>query len=133
MIVQEEADRWIRGLRGEHVKSVSREDGLTVKLASGATISVRASALLTSGPMTAPTVKERQVNDIPEEEVKRFVAGVVLSAVAFKTGALRVVFDTGYHLNQRASEYNSDAYVEWPGNFRWSCNNSIVRMDLFED
>ncbi|MEU9007006.1 hypothetical protein, partial [Streptomyces sp. NPDC048551] len=51
----------------------------------------------------------------------RLVGATVLSAVAFRTGALRLVFGTGLHLNVRGTEPGTRASLHRPGAFRWSC------------
>ncbi|MFF8354882.1 hypothetical protein ACF063_15630 [Streptomyces chartreusis] len=49
-------------------------------------------------------------------------------AVAFTSGGLRVVFDTGHHLNVRGDDPGSLVRVWKPGDFDWSYRGGIGAM-----
>jgi hypothetical protein len=126
--IQELEDRWILGLRGSCVDSVSRGAELRVGLDTGVQIKVGGSALLTVGPVTAPGATLTRVSEVPHDELENLVGARVLSAVAFKSGSLRVVFSTHYHLNVRSADPAATAEVLKPGSFEWSYSPSGVRM-----
>lgn len=128
--IQELEDRWILGLRGTCVESVSKQTELTVGLNNGAQIKVGRNALLTLGPATAPGAELMRVSEIPGDQLDRLVGARVLSAVAFKSGSLRIVFSTRHHLNVRSTDAAVTAEVLQPGSFEWSYSHSGVKMNL---
>jgi hypothetical protein len=92
-------DRWILPLRGLSVTQINIDFRLTLVLESGWEVSLEGPAQLSTGPLhlgsALPLLPERQ-------EVAPALAlfgTSVLSSVAFRSGALRMVFDTGAHLN----------------------------------
>jgi Family of unknown function (DUF6188) len=131
-VIQELEDRWILGLRGSCVDSVSRGAELTVGLDTGVQIKVGGSALLTIGPVTVPGAALTQVSDVPRDQLEQLVGARVLSAVAFKSGSLRVVFSTRYHLNVRSADPAATAEILKPGSFEWSYSPSGVKMNLLD-
>jgi hypothetical protein len=74
---------------------------VTLLLDTGATVDIEQEALLTHGPLRAPNA--RPIRLVPEQQ--DVSAALVLfgrrirSSVAFKSGHLRLVFDSGHHLN----------------------------------
>lgn len=128
--IQELEDRWILDLRGSHVESVSRSAQLIVDLDTGAQIEVSGNALLTQGPVTAPGAALWRVSEVPHDQLEQLVGARVLSAVAFKSGSLRVVFSTRHHLNVRSTDPAVTAMVRQPGSFEWSQSHSGVKMRL---
>jgi hypothetical protein len=92
-------DRWRLRCRGMQVVQVRVSYQLTLLLATGETATIETEALLTHGPRQAPDAV--RVALVPErQDVAALVlfGATVLSSVAFKSGALRLVFDTGHHL-----------------------------------
>jgi len=74
---------------------------LTLLLDTGATVDIEQEALLTRGSLRAPNA--RPIRLMPDRQ--DVLAALVLfgrrivSSVAFKSGHLRLVFDSGHHLN----------------------------------
>ncbi|WP_327675587.1 DUF6188 family protein [Kitasatospora sp. NBC_00458] len=92
----EHADRWVPGLRGRPVTGVGTTPHLVLSLAPGWEVGVEGPALLSHGPVHAnPGLPLAPAS---RDLALRLLGASVLSAVAFKSGALRVVFDTGLHL-----------------------------------
>ncbi|MEV6775727.1 DUF6188 family protein [Streptomyces syringium] len=117
-MIEELKDRWILGLRGTPVTTVSRSSEgseLTILLACGAELKISGTMRLTHGAATSP-------NAVPvaAEELDGLVGATIASAVAFKSGSLRVVFDTGHHLNAPGGEHKAAAHVRKTGDFDWS-------------
>ncbi|MEU2628320.1 DUF6188 family protein [Kitasatospora sp. NPDC007106] len=128
-MIDELGDRWIIGLRGTPVVAATQtSDGqeLTVTLAGGVVLETFGPTLLTDGPATAPDAVA-----LPGEEVVRLIGATVLSAVAFKSGSLRMVFSTGHHLNVRSAESEATARIRNDGVFEWSCREGIGTMRAF--
>ncbi|WP_344744083.1 DUF6188 family protein, partial [Streptosporangium vulgare] len=94
-------DRWLLPYRGMQVVQVWVSYQLTLLLDGDAQVSIASTATLTGGPLSAPDAKPVQL--VPErQEVAPALAlfgATLVSSVVFKSGALRLVFDTGTHLN----------------------------------
>lgn len=88
-------DRVILPLRGTKVAAVDVAEQVTITLDSGARITVGADARLTRGPITAPGAEVRTLADAAPV----LAGATVVSAVRFASGALRMVFANGWHLN----------------------------------
>ncbi|MCX5376208.1 DUF6188 family protein [Streptomyces sp. NBC_00091] len=128
-MIEELGDRWLIGLRGIPVLAVDRTQGgpdLTLTLSDGVVLTVSGSVLLTEGPSAAPGAVVLSV-----EESSRLVGATVLSAVAFKSGLLRMVFSTGHHLSIRGAEPEETVRLQKPGVFRWSCHQGVGTMKIF--
>ncbi|MEU8377730.1 DUF6188 family protein [Streptosporangium sp. NPDC048865] len=97
-------DRWLLPYRGMRVIQVQVSHQLTLLLDGDVQVSIESTATLTRGPLSAPADAE-PVQLVPErQEVAPALAlfgATVVSSVAFTSGALRLVFDTGTHLNVR--------------------------------
>lgn len=123
--MEEVEDRWILGLQGTVVTAVSLDaerPGLAVTLADGTEIRVDGSWLLTQGGASAPGA-----SPLPAQALE----GAVGSAVAFKTGGLRVVFRTGLHLTVRPRDTaGTEASVRKPDAFDWSSRDGACAMRL---
>ncbi|MFE0511067.1 DUF6188 family protein [Streptomyces sp. NPDC058964] len=94
----EHVDRWNLSLQGMPVTRISTEIRLVLSLHSDWEIAVEAPVRLSHGPVhVGPSVLLN-----PETEsiapALELLGARVLSAVAFKSGTLRLVFDTGHHL-----------------------------------
>lgn len=61
-------------------------------------------ALLTQGRMTAPDAHPVTLDQHDRSETEQSLRAQVLSAVCFKTGTLRIVFDNGSNLNVKSAE-----------------------------
>ncbi|MFG2820958.1 DUF6188 family protein [Kitasatospora sp. NPDC048365] len=98
----EHEDRWIMNLRGLAVTEISAGYQLVLRLDSDARVVLGCPFKLTHGVGDG----RQDVLLGPGRQDVAAVSGLfgakVLSAVAFKTGSLRLVFDNGRHLNSRA-------------------------------
>jgi len=102
--MKELADRWILPLRGSRVTGIDWNDNVQILLNPEGKLTVGRGALLTHGPVSAPDANVRTLGQLGQEGTARRCAGSrILSAVGFKNGTLRVVFDSGWHLNVRAA------------------------------
>jgi hypothetical protein len=94
-------DRWLLPYRGMQVTQIRVSYQLTLVLDGGGQVDLEAEVVLSEGPLRAPDVVISCLT--PErQEVAPALAlfGTKLrSSVAFKSGALRLVFDSGMHLN----------------------------------
>ncbi|WP_051485784.1 DUF6188 family protein [Nocardioides sp. J54] len=103
-------DRWILGMRDVIVESVEREEfRILIVLADGRTLTIEGAATLG----TLETPKQRtdvwDAQEGEEDALAHLVGQRVLSAVVFKTGALRVVVSSGTCLRVPADDH----YEPW--------------------
>jgi hypothetical protein len=91
-------DRWILNLRGSRIVRTSLDLRLKLTLDSGWEVALAGPVLLSSGPLGARRTArlDLQTQDVAAPHHLR--GAEVCSAVAFKTGSLRMVFNTGTHL-----------------------------------
>lgn len=94
-------DRWLLPYREMQVIHVRVSYQLTLLLDSGAHVDIGAEAMLSRGPLSAPGATMDRLVPARQEVAPALAlfGATVLSSVAFKSGALRLVFDTGAHLN----------------------------------
>ncbi|KOU65712.1 hypothetical protein ADK55_06630 [Streptomyces sp. WM4235] len=91
-------DRWILNLRGLSVVKISIDFRLTLVLDAGWEVVLEAPARLSTGPLhTSPGLPLTPESQDVAAALPLFGAKV-LSAVVFKSGVLRMVFDSGMHL-----------------------------------
>src|SRR5437660_11675336 len=101
--MKELTDRWILPLKGSRVTGIDWDDNVHILLNLNGKLTVGRGALLTHGPVSAPDANVRTLGQLGQEGTARRCAGSRIgSAVGFKNGTLRVVFDGGWHLNVRA-------------------------------
>ncbi|WP_327178591.1 DUF6188 family protein [Streptomyces sp. NBC_01335] len=94
----EHDDRWILNLRGRGVAGITVDHRLTLTLDGCWEVALETPARLSSGPAhTNPGVLLVPETQDVAAALPLFGTKVV-SAVAFKTGALRMVFEDGTHL-----------------------------------
>lgn len=127
-MIEELKDRWILGLRGVLVASVSRNpegSELAVILDGGTELKISGPTHLTHGSATAPDAIPLAI-----EELDGLVGATILSAVAFKSGSLRAVFSTGHHLNVRGGEHKVAIRIHKPGDFDWSHRDGVETMRI---
>jgi hypothetical protein len=106
---QELDDRWILPLRGHCVTAVDfGADVVTFVLDSGVQITVGYGASFTPGSIKAPNADVRTLAQSGKDAILRLVGILVVSAVGFKSGALRVVWPNGWQLNVRS---HSESFV----------------------
>jgi hypothetical protein len=95
----EHEDRWILNLHGMSVTKISVDFRLVLALDSDWEVALEAPVNLSHGTVHAnPSVLLKPESQDVAAALALFGAKV-LSAVAFKSGTLRLVFDTGHHLN----------------------------------
>jgi hypothetical protein len=94
-------DRWLLPYRDMQVIQVRVSYQLTLLLDSGVQLDIETEALLTHGSLSAPDAVPTRL--VPErQEVAPALAlfgAKIVSAVAFRSGSLRLIFETGSHLN----------------------------------
>lgn len=90
-------------LRGSTVTAVHFGETVTFVLDSAVCIVVGAGACFTAGPIRAPDADVRTLAQWGRAALARSVGARVVSAVGFESGALRVVFDSGWHLDVRST------------------------------
>ena len=129
-MIRELEDRWILDLRGSCVEAITRGAEDAFDLDNGVEIRVSGNALLTEGPVTAPGAELLRVSDVTDEQLRGIIGAHILSAVAFKSGSLRIVFSTRHHLNVRSADPSVTARVLNPGRFEWSYQGSNVHMKI---
>ncbi|WP_159393318.1 DUF6188 family protein [Streptomyces rimosus] len=99
----EHEDRWILGLRGLDVTKTSVDYQLSLLLGSDALVVLEGPCRLSQGPAVRDGPQE--MLDPGQQDVAAALAlfgAKAVSAVAFKTGSLRMAFDNGLHLSCRA-------------------------------
>nr|WSW67078.1 DUF6188 family protein [Streptomyces sp. NBC_00995] len=120
-------DRWVlRDLRSAPVLAVTgAPDGsrLDLTLGDGTRLVVVGPVRITHGPATAP-----EPVDLPAGEADVLRGATVLSAVAFRSGSLRLVFSTGHHLNVRGGDLGVRAELCRPGGFSWVSQRGVGRL-----
>lgn len=115
----EHEDRWILGLRGLTVTKISVDYQLSFLLESDAWVVLEGPCRLAQGSAAGDVPQE--MLDPQRQDVAAALAlfgAKVMSAVAFKTGSLRLVFDNGLHLNCRADPSFEAWQVTGPGGWR---------------
>jgi hypothetical protein len=113
-------DRWLLGYRDLSVTEICITQRLSLVLDTAATIVLAAPVWLSEGsirnsdsPRTELVAARQDVAGI-----LRLYGGRILSSVAFKSGSLRLVFDSGLHLNCQ-SDASVDAWLAiGPGQWR---------------
>lgn len=115
----EREDRWIMGLRGLEVTRISVDYQLSLLLGSDAWVVLEGRCRLSQGPAAGDGPQE--MLDPGQQDVAAALAlfgARVVSAVAFKAGSLRMVFDNGLHLGCEADPSFEAWQVTGPGDWR---------------
>lgn len=113
----EHEDRWVLNLRGPGVAMAGIDSRLTLAPDAGWHVVLKASARLSTGsPHTGstPTPASRDV-----AAALPLFGAKVLSAVAFKSGVLRMVFDNGTHLTCPAGTSSEAWQITGPRGWRF--------------
>src|SRR5204862_1657885 len=99
-------DRWLLPYRGMQVIQIRVSYQLTLLLDQGVQVDIETEALLTKGSLRAPDATPTRL--VPETQdvvpALALFGATALSTVAFKSGSLRLVFNTGMHLNIKPDE-----------------------------
>jgi hypothetical protein len=130
-MTEEFHDRWILELRGSPVVSivVSRDfdrHETALVLEYDSLLEIKGQAFLTQGASSAPGAVR-----LPDEEWQGLVGATVVSAVAFKSGALRVVFSTGHHMNVPSQGSDVVIHIRRLGRFDWFYHDGVGVMRVF--
>jgi hypothetical protein len=105
-------DRWLLGWRGSSVSAIDVADHCAIISVGDSSVltiefpALLASADVSSGPVVSLTTDGR-VQMSPD--LHTLVGQRILSSVAFKSGALRLVFDAGQRLTVAAADH----YEPW--------------------
>ncbi|MEU4313837.1 DUF6188 family protein [Nocardia sp. NPDC024068] len=98
-VIREYEDRWVLPLRGTHVTDIAVRGGnLTLRVDSGIEIRVGMDAELTPGSIARKDGQLRPLEEMDFELVQQALASEILSCVVGKSGALRIVFRSGWKL-----------------------------------
>lgn len=121
---QELDDRWWLGLRGTALEAVGPQDFMVVlDFGGGATLTIesRASVRAVSAPGTeAPAVALNDDGTLSASDAMLSLVGQrVLSSVGFKTGDLRLVFDSGQMLRVPHGEHFEAWQLTSPSGRTW--------------
>lgn len=96
------SDRWLLNMRGSRITRICVDLQLTLTFGSGWTVALESPFTLSVGPLGG----RRELSLTPGTQdvaaVLQLFGCDARSAVAFKSGSLRMVFDTGAHLLSRA-------------------------------
>jgi hypothetical protein len=116
-------DRWLLPYRGMQVTQIRVSHQLTLVLDGGAQVDLEAEAVLSEGSLRASDVVTSRL--APErQEVAPALAlfgATLLSSVAFKSGTLRLVFDSGMRLNVKPDAGYEAWSVHGPESLRLVC------------
>jgi hypothetical protein len=120
---QELEDRWLLGLRGRSVESVDvHEFSVGVAFGGGFALTIESPANLQPAPR-APKVPALTLNSdgtvSGSDALRSLVGQRVLSSVGFKTGSLRLVFESGAHLLVPFDEHYEAWQLASPTGRRW--------------
>jgi hypothetical protein len=120
--ISELPDRWILPLRDCEVTAVEwdDDDAVRFRLDPSGEIVVGLAALATEGSRAVPEARPVTLSQLGPDEAQRWVGSRVLSAVGFKNGALRVIFDNGWHLDVPATGSFVPASISAGESVTWS-------------
>jgi hypothetical protein len=116
-------DRWLLPYRDVQVIQIRVSYQLTLLLDSGAQVDLETEAVLSNGSLHAPDVVMTRL--VPEHQdvvpALALFGATILSSVAFKSGALRLIFHTGTHLNVRPDPQYEAWSARGPGGLCLVC------------
>jgi hypothetical protein len=122
-LIEELEDRWILPFRSKRVEQIRIDHRLGLLLDSDAEVTLEGPATLTQGPITAPGAAPAELS--PENRTVApalaLLHTVVLSAVAFKSGALRLVFSNAMLLNVSPDTQHEAWTASGPGSMKCVC------------
>ena len=121
--IEEHDDRWILPFRHKRVEQIRVDYRLGLLLDSDAEVAIECAATLSHGPNTAPDAEPVALSP-GEGDVAPALALLhmeVLSAVAFKSGVLRLVFSNAMHLTVRPDAQYEAWTIAGPGPMKCVC------------
>jgi hypothetical protein len=100
LVSSELDDRWVLAMRGLTVSAASIDQRCgKIRLSGEAEMAFSAPAYLTQGPLaTSASARPGEVYEEGSRSISELEGARLLSAVAFKSGSLRMVFSSGTHL-----------------------------------
>jgi Family of unknown function (DUF6188) len=120
---QELDDRWLLGWRGLRVEQLRVDYRLVLMLGQACELAVEQPGVVAVGGVRSPDA--RPVSVVPQTgdvaAALPLLHTTVLSSIAFKTGTLRVVFDSGHHLEVHPSADYEAWTAAGPGTAKWVC------------
>ncbi len=116
-------DRWLLPYRRMQVVQIRVSYQLTLLLDSGAQLVVETEDLLTDGAAAGPNAEPAHLVPARQEVTPALAlfGTEILSAVAFKSGSLRLVFSTGAHLSVTADAQYEAWGAHGPGSLCLVC------------
>jgi hypothetical protein len=120
--VTELEDRWILPLRGDAIVRIDAGEQTVFVLDSDVRIIVGEASYFTDGPVTGPEVDKTELRQIDRGLLQRSVGARIVSAIGFKSGALRIVLDNGWHLNVGSAQPLTPAAVVSGETALWARN-----------
>lgn len=122
-VEQELDDRWWLGLRARTVESLGvHEFRVVLNFGEGSSLSIESAASLrfTAAAPETPAVTLNEDGAVSASDVLPLLVGQqVLSSVAFKTGALRLVFESGAMLTVPYGEQYEAWQLTGPSGRMW--------------
>jgi hypothetical protein len=126
MMHRELDDRWILQLSGEKVTRASVSvDGCIFELTGDVTVTSNAAIELKDATQAGLATAQPR----PVEDLRLLTGAKLVSAVVFKSGNVRLVFEPGYHLVLRPNG-ESCTEVRQTDVFEWTGGQALSRMTL---
>lgn len=120
---QELEDRWLLGLRGRSVESVDvYEFSVAIAFGRGSALTIESPAdlqLAPTGPRLPAFERDSDGMVSASDAVLSLVGQSVASSVGFKTGSLRLVFETGARLRVPFDEHYEAWQLTGPTGRTW--------------
>ena len=115
-------DRWLLPHRGLKITQITVDYTLTFSLEGHATIVIESDATLADRPGRAPGIRTVELHPARQDvgSALALFGATVNSAVAFKTGTLRLILDH-FQLTVRADPHYEAWNVVGPGDMRLVC------------
>jgi hypothetical protein len=127
--VTELEDRWILPLRGAAITRIEPGEQTVFALDSDVRIIVGEHAYFTEGPVTGPEVEKTELGQIDRGLLQSSIGARIVSAIGFKSGALRIVLDNGRHLNVTRAQPLVPAAVISGNTALWVRNTSAADQE----
>nr|WP_314225545.1 DUF6188 family protein [Streptomyces sp. DSM 40713] len=95
-------------------------------LSDGAELILDGPLHITEGPAAVAS------EELPVLQLGELTGATVVSAVAFKSGLVRVVFNTGHHLIIRGGDPGVKIEIRKPNDFYYSCLAGVGEMSVID-